>query len=67
MMTSNPLRGVQDNMIAEVKSTPDFRKKENRRKPEITVSFNGLAKNSKKLALASWLVWGGFVLWRQSP
>ena len=24
-------------------------------------------KNLKKLALTSWLVWGGFVLWRQSP
>ena len=31
-------------MIAEVKSTPDFRKKENRRKPEITFSFNPLQK-----------------------
>ena len=24
MMTSNPLRGVQDNTIAKVKSTPDL-------------------------------------------
>ena len=37
-------RGLQDNMIAEVKSTHDFRKKENRRKPEITFSFNRVKK-----------------------
>ena len=37
-------------MIAEVKSTPDFRKKENRRKPEITFSFNPLQKNIKKIS-----------------
>ena len=34
-------------MIAEVKSTPDFRKKENRRKPEITFSFNPVQKLKK--------------------
>ena len=42
-------------MIAEVKSTPDFRKKENRRKPEITFSFNvckkiGCKKILKKIS-----------------
>ena len=31
---------MENNIIAEVKSTPDFREKENRRKPEITISFN---------------------------
>ena len=61
------MRHYMFNTIAEVKSTHDFRKKENRRKPEITFSFNGVKKIFKKLALTSWLVWGGFVLWRQSP
>ena len=45
------MRHYMFNTIAEVKSTHDFRKKENRRKPEITFSFNGVKKIFKKLAL----------------
>ena len=47
------MRHYMFNTIAEVKSTHDFRKKENRRKPEITFSFNRVKKIFKKLALTS--------------
>ncbi len=41
------MRHYMFNTIAEVKSTPDFRKKENRRKPEITFSCNRVKKFKK--------------------